>query len=102
MALALAPGSPQISGWFGTSGSGWGAFAESFAPSLTGIGYWRLLFQFLGYRSISDFILPKSVFPVVAILSDDELRLICSMWRTSQMSHDGDWRDTCVSSRRDA
>ena len=44
--------------------------SESFAPSRTGIGYWRLPLSVFGYRLISDFILPKSVFPVVAILSD--------------------------------
>jgi len=49
---------------------GWGSSSDGFAGSLTGIEYWRLLFQFWGYRSISDFIFPKSVFPVVAILSD--------------------------------
>ena len=49
---------------------GWVSSSESFAPSLTGIEYWRLLFPFWGYRSISDFSFPKSVFPVVAILSD--------------------------------
>ena len=50
-------------------------------------------FQFCGYRSISDFILPKSVFPVVAILSGEASQVKISMWRTIKMSHERRWRD---------
>ena len=57
---------------------GWVYSSEGFAPSLTGIEYWRVLFQFWGFRSISDFFLPKSVYPVVAILSGDAWRNILS------------------------
>ena len=48
--------------------------SESFAPSRTGIGYWRLLLSVFGYRLFSDFIFPKTSFPGFAILSDVALR----------------------------
>jgi hypothetical protein len=49
---------------------GWVSLSESFAPSLTGIEYWRHLVSVCGYRLISDFIFPKTSFPDFAILSD--------------------------------
>jgi hypothetical protein len=94
--LALAPGSPPISGLIGSSGSWVSAFrvlgfwtlgsgsgpllgpkihsSESFAPSRTGIEYWRLLLSVFGYRLISDFIFPETSFAGIVILSDIALR----------------------------
>jgi hypothetical protein len=54
----------------GSSGVGGFLLPKASLRRLQVLNTGDFFFQFWGYRSISDFILPKSVFPVVAILSD--------------------------------
>ena len=74
MALALAPGSPQLLGLIGSSGVGGVLLLKASLRRVQALDTGDFFGSVFGHRRISDFIFPKTSFPGFAILSDVALR----------------------------